>query len=117
MVCLTLTFAMIPKADGDAPPPLSPIGQRPLRVLPVVYRLWASVRLRHLEDRLRSWLPSSVFSAGAERSSVEAWFSTALDIEEVLSEFSDTDVLVLVADVVKTFDTVDGRERVEGGGP
>ena len=30
-------FAMIPKADGDS----TPLGQRPLIVLPVVYRLWA----------------------------------------------------------------------------
>ena len=30
-------FAMIPKADGDS----TPLGQRPLSVLPVVYRLWA----------------------------------------------------------------------------
>ena len=29
-------IAMIPKADGDA----TPLGQRPLSVLPVVYRLW-----------------------------------------------------------------------------
>ena len=36
---------MIPKADGDA----TPLGQRPLCVLPVVYRIWASVRLRHLD--------------------------------------------------------------------
>ena len=29
------------------------------------------------------WLPESVFSFGNGLSSVEAWFSTALDIEEV----------------------------------
>ena len=92
-------IAMILKADGDA----TPKGQRPLCVLPVVYRLWASARLRHLEDWLRSWLPSSVYSAGGGRSSVEAWYSTALDIEDVLSGFSDSDVHVFVADVVKFF--------------
>ena len=51
---------MIPKSDSDA----TPLGQRPLCVLPVVYRIWASVRLRHLDSWLRSWLPLSVFSAG-----------------------------------------------------
>ena len=35
----------IPKADGDA----TPLGQRPLCVLLVVYRIWASVMLRHLD--------------------------------------------------------------------
>ena len=96
-------ITVIPKADGDA----TPLGQRPLCVLPVVYRIWASVRLRHLDDWLRSWLPPSVFSAGSGRGSVEAWYSTALDFEEVLSGLNESHVHVFVADVVKTFETVD----------
>ena len=46
------------------------------------------------------------FSAGGGRSSVEAWYTTALDIEEVLSGCVDSDVHLFVADVVKSFDTV-----------
>ena len=38
-----------------------------------------------LEDWFRSSVPDSVFSAGGGRGSVEAWYTTALDIEEVLS--------------------------------
>ena len=34
-------IAMIPKTDGDA----TPLGQRPLCVLPVVYRVWAAARM------------------------------------------------------------------------
>ena len=37
--------AMIPKSGGDA----TPLGQRPLCVLPVVYRIWASARMMQLE--------------------------------------------------------------------
>ena len=33
-------IAMIPKTDVDA----TPLGQRPLSVLPVFYRIWASAR-------------------------------------------------------------------------
>ena len=44
-------IAMIPKSDGDA----TPLGQRPLCVLPVVYRIWASAGMSHLEDWFRSW--------------------------------------------------------------
>ena len=51
-------IAMIPKADGDS----TPLGQRPLSVLPVVYRLWASLRLGHLREGVEGWLPQSVFS-------------------------------------------------------
>ena len=52
-------IAMIPKADGDA----TPLGQRPLSVLPVVYRIWASARMIQLEAWFRLWVPDSVFSA------------------------------------------------------
>ena len=39
---LDVFFAMIPDA--------APLGQRPLGVLPVVYRIWASARMVQLED-------------------------------------------------------------------
>ena len=74
-------IAMISKADGDA----TPLGQRPLSVLPVVYRIWASARTVQLEDWFRSRVPDSVCSAVCGRSSFEAWYTAALDIEEVLS--------------------------------
>ena len=38
---------------------------------------------------------------------MEAWYTTALDIEEVLSGAVDSHVHLFVADVVKSFDTVD----------
>ena len=53
-------IAMIPKTDGDA----TRLGQRPLSVLPVVYRIWASTRMGQLRDWFKSWVPDSVFSAG-----------------------------------------------------
>ena len=96
-------IAMIPQIDGDA----APIGQRPLSVLPVIYRVWASARLGQLDDWFRSWVPDSVFSAGGGRGLVEAWYTTALDIEEVLAGAAGSDVHLFVADVIKSFDTVD----------
>ena len=96
-------FAMIPKVDGDSTPP----GQWPLGVLLVVYRLWASLRLGHLREWVEGRLPKSVFSLGNGLSSVETWFSTALDLEEVLSGTGSDQLHVMVADVSKSFDTVD----------
>ena len=96
-------IAMIPKADGNS----TPLCQRPLSVLPVVYRLRASLRLGHLREWVEEWLPKSVYSLGNGLSSVEAWFSTALDIEDVLSRTGGDQLHVMVADVIKSFDTVD----------
>ena len=98
-------IAMIPKTGGDA----THLGQRPLSVFPVVYRIWASVRMDQLEGWFRSWVPDSVFSAGGGRGSVEAWKTSALDTEKVLSGAADSDVHLFVAGVSKSFDTVDRR--------
>ena len=94
---------MIPKTDGDA----IPLGQRPLSVLPVVYRIWASARMVQLEEWFRSWVPDSVLSAGGGCGFVEAWYTTALDIKEVLSGVGDSDIHLFVSDVIWSFGTVD----------
>ena len=63
--------------------------------------------LGHLREWVEGWLPKSVYSLGNGLSSVEAWFSTALDVEEVLSGTGHDQLHVMVADVIKSFDTVD----------
>ena len=73
----------------------------PLAFSPVAKRLWASLRLGHL----REWVEESVFSLGNGLSSVEVWFSTALDIEKVLSGVGESHVMFV--DVIKSFSTVD----------
>ena len=89
-------IAMIPKTD-----------HRPLSVLPVVYRIWASARMIQLEAWFRSWVPDSVFSAGGGRSSFEAWYTTALDIEDVLSSIVEFMFTCLWLTSLSPFDTVD----------
>ena len=46
----------------------------------------------HLEEWFLDWVPDPVYSAGGERSSVEAWKTTALYVVEVLSCAVDSDV-------------------------
>ena len=78
---LDANIAMIPKVDGDATPLVRGL---------LVFFLWFIVfglllEMLQLEPWFRSWVPSCVFSAGGGRSSVEAWFTISIDIEEVLS--------------------------------
>ena len=57
-----------------------------------------------LEDWFKSWVPDSVFSAGGGCGSVEAWCTSALDIEEVLSGHSDSHLhLFVVLLLISTF--------------
>ena len=51
---------MIPNTHGDS----TPLGQRLLSVLPIVYRIWASARMDQLDGWFKFWVPDSVFSAG-----------------------------------------------------
>ena len=44
---------------------------------------------------------------GGGRGSVEAWYTSALDIEEVLTGATDSHIHFFVADVIKSFDAVD----------
>ena len=60
-----------------------------------------------LEEWFKCWVPDSVFGAGVGRGSVEAWYATALDVEEVLTGAADSHVHLFVAGVIKSFDTVD----------
>ena len=96
-------IATIPETDDDATPWAR--GHLVCSLLSIVSGLllvWGQ-----LEDWFRSWVPDSVFSAGSGRGSVEAWYTSALDIEEVLSGASDSHLHLFVADVIKSFDTVD----------
>ena len=62
----------------------------------------------HIQDWVYSWVPDTVFSAGKGVSSVDAWYATSLDIEEVLSGGAvEGHVHLFVVDVIKSFDTVD----------
>ena len=79
----------------------------PIHLAGYLLFFFASLRLTRLKDWVQDWIPQSVFSLGNGGSSVEAWFSTALDIEEVLSGAGGDQLHVLVADVIKSFDTVD----------
>ena len=69
--------------------------------------MWASLWLAHLKDWVKGWVLESVFSTGNAVPSVKARFSTALDLEEVLSGARDGKLHVLVADVIKSFDKAD----------
>ena len=62
-----------------------------------------------LDGWFKSWVPDSVFSAGGGRGSDEAWYTSAHDIEEVLTGAADSDVHLFVADVMKSFDAVHRR--------
>ena len=74
-------IAMIPKADGDS----TPLGQRPPCACILLIGCGPLFGLVTFGTGWKGGCISQSFSLGDGLSSVKAWFSTALDIEEVLS--------------------------------
>ena len=81
--------------------------------VPIVYRVWASARMVQLEDWFKFWVPDSVVSAGVVVGRWKLGILFLLIFEGVLTGAVDTHVHLIVADVVKSFDSVD-REILDG---
>ena len=72
-----------------------------------VFCLWFIVFVRRSDLVICLGMLECVFSAGGGHCSVEAWYCALLNIDEALTRIVDSDVHLFVADVVKSFGTVD----------
>ena len=69
---------LIPKTDGSA----DPGAQRPITVMSVVYRLWASTRLHQCEDWQSEYLPWHMHGFCKGRSVEDGIWQASMRIEE-----------------------------------
>ena len=81
------------------------IGQGPLSACPNVDGLWATVRLSHIRDWFASLHLESVSGAGNGRSSVDASYTTALDIGACSGSVEDDHVHIWFAALLKSCHT------------
>ena len=88
------------RGGGDAGSLTPRCSVTPIRCIRAV--IWINTSLLHL---VRTTTTTTTTTTGL--SSVEAWFSSALDIEEVLSGAGGDQLHIMVSDVIKPFDTVD----------
>ena len=96
--------AWLDKTEGPEAS-LDPLDFRGLAILSKVYRLYGSIRLRHLHDWIRSWEKEELFAGttapcGAE----DAWYLMGVDME--LARLSDQPLTGGSADIWKCFDQV-----------
>ena len=99
-------FSLIPKPDSDD----SPASLRPLSILSVVYRTWASCRLSELMRWQSTWVHDKQFGFCSNRSATEAWYELALNIEASLLQ--DLPLTGCFLDFEKAFDLVPLHEVV-----
>ena len=85
-----------------------PAHYRPITLFAVVYRLWASLRTKHVLSQLKHWLPQSIFGFMPEREAAQVWqvlqgiVEMALNTGEMLAGLS--------ADLAKAFNFI-GRSQ------
>ena len=70
------------KTDGPEPS-LDPLEYRGLAILSKVYRLYAAIRLRHLQPWVKNWEHEELFAGTSAATGAEdAWFLLGLECEE-----------------------------------
>ena len=98
------SLALVPK-DGD----LTPLGQRPVSVLPVPYRAWASLRYRQLKEWQESWSTLVFSEEFKKREAIAAAVDLARDAEDAPT--SGDDWLAGLLDYNKYLDSVSWEIR------
>ena len=86
----------------DPNTPYNPLSYRILKIMPVLYRRWASTRLRHLGPWIQTWQLDSMFAGLPDRSADDAWFHTSIEVEE--AKMTNTTIIGGAVDLFKCFD-------------
>lgn len=92
--------SLIPKSAGDT----SPLGQRPLGIMSVLYRLYAAFRLQDVIIRQEHVLHHSQFGFRPGHSTDDMFYDISLQIEQSL--LNGTSLIGLHFDYKKAFDLV-----------
>ena len=80
------------------------LAYRLLLILSVLYRRWATVRLRNLKEWIATWAQDGFFAGTDAVGAEDAWWETAVVIEEML--LNDTPFSAGTADLFKCFDQI-----------
>ena len=99
-------LCLIPKSDSDG----SPSSLRPLSILSVVYRLWASCRLEELLSWQELWAHPSQSGFRPLKECLDAWYPLALHVEQAM--INGTDLAGCMLDYAKAFDLVPLHEII-----
>jgi hypothetical protein len=89
---------LIPKEVGKT----DPDQQRPITVLPVLYRAWAGLRYDDLAEWQAQWAEDVMFGGLTEKEAVQAALEVTLDVEMALLEGSV--LIAALLDYSKVFD-------------
>ena len=89
------------KEEGIA---LGPLSYRVLTMLPASYRLYAKIRLKHLQPWIAEWVTPEIYAGGEGQGAADAAYETAMRME--LSRHMGEACTGEAADVYKCFDQI-----------
>ena len=74
---------------------------RPITILPVVYRIWSSIRCKQLIRYLQQFAPPGIYGNVTGKSATAMWYELQLQIE--VAQWEGTALTGSIADIVKAF--------------
>ena len=95
----TAGITLIPKGDGGAP-----LNLRPITVAPIVYRMWAAIRMKHSIPWQEGWITKGQHGARAKHSTVNAHARISMVTERTILEV--TPIYGITFDLAKAFDDI-----------
>ena len=74
---------------------------RPITILPVVYRVWSSIRCKQLIRHLQQFAPPGIYGNVTGKSATAMWYELQLQIE--VAQWEEQPLTGAIADIVKAF--------------
>ena len=79
---LELTQGRAASLSKDETNQTDPLAYRMLLIHSIVYRKWATVRLKHMKQWIQTWSHGAIFAGGENGGADEGWWTTSLEFEE-----------------------------------
>ena len=83
---------------------LDPLQYRCLTITPVIYRVWAKVRLHHMQTWIATWAHPQMYAGIVGRGASDAWYISSLAVE--LAKLEHNPIVGGALDLFKCFDQI-----------
>ena len=100
------SITLIPKGEGG-----EPLNLRPITVTPVIYRLWAALRVKDCMPWQEEWVHRGQHGARSKQSTTDALVRISIELEDAV--LHDRDMKGIAVDLSKAFDNVPVRITFE----
>ena len=82
----------------------TPAAFRPICVMSLIYRVWASIRAKQALQWLTQFAPPELLGSRPKKETTNLWFEVALQIEE--GQWYNQEVVGVIADITKCFNAL-----------